>query len=125
MTRMNITLDGTEPPVEYIGDWAVMERDPVTRKIVLARVTELPDGGEKWETRVEQDCSALVEENAAIRQAQEGKRYGEGNTLIARIPMSVWANRLADPSKQGDDEFLKRWLNDPDHAAFRTKSGRI
>lgn len=125
MARMTVTLDGTEPPIEYVGDWAVMDYDPVTRTRKLARVTELPDGGEKWEWKTEQDCSALVQENAAIRQAQEGKRYGDGNTLIARIPMTVWANRLSDPIKQGDDEFLKRWLNDPDHAAFRTKSGRI
>lgn len=135
MTRMNVELedgshsavdlDGTEEPIEFIGDWAVMDRDPVTRVTKLARVTERPDGGETIEWKTLQDCEELVAENAAIRQEQDGQRYGEGNTLVARIPMTVFANRLTDAIKQGDDGFIKRWLNDPDHAAFRTKSGRI
>jgi hypothetical protein len=125
MARMNVTLDGTEPPIEYIGDWAVMDRDPVTRTTKLARVTELPDGGEKWEYKTLQDCEELIEENSSIRQEQDGQRYGDGNTLVARIPITVWSARLSEALKQGDDAFVKRWLNNPDHAAFRTKSGRI
>jgi hypothetical protein len=123
--RMNITLDGTEEPIEYVGDWAVLSRDPVTRTVKLMRVTDLPDGGEKWEYRTEQDCTELVDENTAIRNEQDGKRYGDGLTLIARVPMTVFSGRLNEAIRQGDHRFLSRFLNDPDHAAFRTKSGRI
>ena len=123
--RINVTLDGSEEPIEYVGDWAVLSRDPVTRTLKLMRVTDLPDGGEKWEYRTVQDCGVLVEENAEIRAAQAGQRYGDGLTLVARVPMTVWSGRLNEAIRQGDHAFLARFLNDPDHAAFRTKTGRI
>lgn len=67
----------------------------------------------------------LLDENAAIRAIQDGRRYGDGQTLVARVPMNVWANRLMESNRQRDRAHLRRFLNDPDHAGFRTKSGRV
>lgn len=120
-------LTGREPPVEYIDGWAVMHRDHLTGRIELAYVEEGagPNGADLWHFKSLQDCSQLLDENAAVRAVQAGKGWGDGLQHVASVPMNVWANRLSVASQQGDSAFIKRWLNDSDHAAFRTKSGKL
>lgn len=120
-------LTGHEPPIEYIDGWAVMSRDPITGLIELAYIEEGagPGGRDLVHLKTVQDCSALLDENKAIRAIQDGKRHGDGLQLKARVPMNVWANRLAEPMLQKDKAHLRRFFNDPDNAGFVVKSGSL
>ncbi|MFN7829823.1 MAG: hypothetical protein ACK5NX_01335 [Armatimonadota bacterium] len=72
----------------------------------------------------EQDVTALVERNKSLlANTDERARWGDGQ-IAASIPMTVWAEWVAT-GKDKDQAFLKRWLNDPANAHFRTRPGRI
>jgi hypothetical protein len=108
-------------PLEYTADgWCVLQRDRDT-----GREVHMLDDGDKMHIREMVPTDQLVAENAAMRAENAGKRHGDGMSLVARVPLNVFHNRLGEALRQGDDAFLRRWLNDPDHAAFRTRDGRI
>jgi hypothetical protein len=44
------------------------------------------------------------------------------NKLLARVPMTVMEQSIHE---QWDDNDWKKWLNDPDNAAFRVWQGRV
>jgi len=110
-----------DEPLEYTDDgWCVVFRDRQTGREIHAL-----DEGDKMRVREVMDVEGLVAENAAIRGELAGTRYGDGLSLAARVPIHVFHNRLAEAVRQGDDAFVRRWLNDGDHAAFRVRDGRI
>lgn len=72
----------------------------------------------------EQDVTALVERNkASMANTDERAKWGEGQ-IAASIPMSIYMEWVAT-GKDKDQAFVKRWLNDPANAHFRTRPGRI
>lgn len=111
----------SDTPLEYTDDgWCVVYRDPQ-----MGREIHALDEGDRMRVREIVDVERLVDENAAIRGELAGTRYGDGLSLAARVPINVFHNRLSEAMKQGDDEFIRRWLNDSDHAKFRVRDGRI
>ena len=71
------------------------------------------------------DAQGLIDQNTAMRN--EGVGQGKEMKLAARIPVhmvyeleALWKSLGLDTKKQ-----WKKWLNDPDMAAFRTNSDRI
>ena len=79
--------------------------------------------------RTEQDASAIIALNK-LHQSHfsSGKdKWGDGydhKTKVASIPLNIWM----DLKKQGiadDPVRMKRWLNDPDNLAFRTRPGTV
>lgn len=78
--------------------------------------------------RTEQDVSAIIELNKVHqKQFSSGKdSWGEGydhRTKIASIPLSVWTELK---KRIGNDPVaFKRWLNEPDNFAFRTRPGTV
>lgn len=79
--------------------------------------------------RTEQDATDIVELNKVHqRQFSSGKdTWGDGydhRTKVASIPLNIWM----DLRKRGitqDPVAMKRWLNDPDNFAFRTRPGMV
>lgn len=79
--------------------------------------------------RTEQDVTGILELNKVHRrQFSNGKdTWGDGydhRTKVASIPMSIYF----DLKKRGvvdDPVAFKRWLNDPDNFAFRTRPGTV
>lgn len=79
--------------------------------------------------RTEQDVTPIVEANRELHKNANGRFKGEMHR-VASIPLVV----LQELAKQGiitmagrvlDQARFKKWLNDPDNRAFRTRAGRI
>lgn len=87
------------------------------------------DDGEGFTLEATQDITALVDANkAAFNEFSSGRdSFGDGATLngkshVARIPAVIHA-KLTREGIVRDPVALKRWLNDPDNAVFRTRPG--
>lgn len=103
------------------GEWRLLEDDPVT-------------GHAKWFLPIDDkhfvikdvyyQTDALLDANADRLNDSLGKRWGDGQ-VAASIPLNVFFDQLAEPMRQKDRGFIKRWLNDSDHARFRTFKGKV
>ena len=71
-----------------------------------------------------QDVTKIVEANKRARnEIDRHHKFGEWSK-VASIPLTV----LYDLKRRGiadDPAAFKRWLNDPDNRAFRTRDARI
>ena len=66
----------------------------------------------------------LFERTQTARAETAGKSWGDGQK-VASIPIHIWQRELAEAQREGDEKHVKKWLNDPDHAKFRTKEGKV
>lgn len=57
-----------------------------------------------------------------IQRDRDNHRTGSVNKLVARVPMTVMETSIHE---QWDESDWKRWLNDPDNAAFRVWQGQV
>lgn len=67
---------------------------------------------------------AFMEANKALYDASDGQRWGEGK-VAARIPLSVLYGELAEPMREGDKDYIKKFLNDFDNRGYRTFKGQL
>lgn len=102
------------------GKWLPWSYDPVTRKKVT--FCENEDGTILWNT--ETVVEALVEQNKALFNDSEGQRWGDGK-VVASIDMSTYFDKIVPAKQNGDDAFIKRFLNDSDNRGYRTFKGTI
>lgn len=71
-----------------------------------------------------QDLEPMVEAAKASFNSYSGnERWGNGRH-VAYIP-NVFMQELMISGKIKDKDYMRRWLNNPDHAAFRTSPGRV
>lgn len=78
------------------------------------------------ECRIEQvqNTDFIVEQNKQrLAQSSAKDKWGE-MTLVATIPMSLWADLNAKGIVKDTKEF-KKWLNDPENRFFRTREGKV
>lgn len=108
-----------ESQLVFDGDWCLIDHDPVTGKQTWAL-----DEGDRMRVREVMPVDDLMAENAEMQIDALNRPFGD-MALVARVPMHVWQKALAPAILQGDDAYLSRWLNDGDHARFRTRLGRI
>jgi hypothetical protein len=66
----------------------------------------------------------LLEANKALFNDSDGKRWGDGQ-VAARIPLNVFFQDVAPRLKEGDHDFTKWWINNPNHLPYRTFKGRV
>lgn len=102
------------------GEWVLFDHDPKLKRTVWRR--ENPDGSSTF--RTDYDVSDTIEANREAQLAAEKGFKGDWHR-IASIPLNTFHDQLAEASRQGDDKYIARWLNDADNRAFRTKEGRI
>lgn len=102
------------------GDWTLFDGDIKLGRFVWVR--ENPDGSRTFRTDYRVDPT--VEMNKAQRNLAAPGWAGDYHH-VASIPLNVFWDQLAEASKQGDNKFLSRWLNDSDNRAWRTKEGRV
>lgn len=76
------------------------------------------------QTCTETYVEPVLEANAALRAENQGKRWGNGQ-IVASIPTDILYRELMPAQIQGDRKYVKKWLNDSDHAAFRTFEGTV
>lgn len=104
------------------GDWTLFDHDFHTGRTVWHMYD-----GEKDVYRVDYPVDATVAENKAIRNEADRAWKGDYHR-IASIPLGVLFNEqtgLAEASRQHDDKYLSKWLNDSDNRAWRTKDGNV
>ena len=78
--------------------------------------------------RSTQDVAPILERNLAQRNATSRRTPHGDMAQVARIPMVIIGELMRSGTLKGDAgdaERLKKWLNDPDHRAFRTREGRV
>lgn len=104
------------------GDWELIEWDAATGRTVWSMFD-----GQKVHIRTDTPVTQTLEQNAAARNAASSGWKGDYHR-IASVPMQLLYDEnlgLNKAVQQGDDAYLKRWLNDSDNAAWRTKEGRV
>lgn len=99
-------------------EWKVLSRDPD------GTVTYFMDIGDAWVVKTETPVDDLLAANREDFNNSLGQRFGDGK-VVARLPLNLFFDKLAEPMKQRDRKFIKRFLNDSSHAAFRTFKGNI
>lgn len=102
------------------GEWTLVDSDLKLKRFVWAR--QNPDGTTTYRTDYHADDT--VEANRDMRNAAEKGWKGDWHR-VASIPLNVFHDRLAEASRQGDDAYISRFLNDSDNLAFRTRGGRV
>ena len=102
------------------GDWSLISHDPLTGRQVWVYEDE-----QFFHVRTTYPLiDELIDHNAAIRNETAGQRWGEGK-LVASIPEHIYYREIAPARRDGDESYIKRWLNDADHRAFRTFDGKV
>lgn len=99
-------------------EWKILSQDPD------GTVTYFMDIGNAWVVKTETPVDDLLADNRAKFNDSLGKRFGDGK-VVARLPLNLFFDKLAEPMKQRDRKFIRRFLNDGDNAAYRTFKGNI
>lgn len=67
---------------------------------------------------------ALIRDNADSLFESKSKRFGDG-VVNARIPLNVFYREMAPRLKEGDEDFVKWFLNHPDKQMYRRFRGKV
>lgn len=100
----------------------LFDTDPVTK---TSRVFHWNESDESFHIETLQNVSDTVELTQAEFNAMDERAPWKGDIhQVGRIPL----NKVAELERLGiwrDDEALRRWLNDPENRAFRTRPGKL
>lgn len=97
-----------------------MEVQTVYRNSDGVRRTMISEQGSGLITvKTEVDMTQLVDNNRALAELHPDRST---NKLVARVPMTVYEQSIIE---EWDEAKWKKWLNDPDNAAFRVWSGTV
>ena len=102
------------------GDWTLFSYDPKLKKQVWYLTN--PDGSMTW--RTDYEVQATVDANQAQRNMSQRGWAGDYHH-VASIPQNVYWDQIAEASKENDQKYLSKWLNDSDNRAWRTKDGTL
>ena len=71
------------------------------------------------------DATQIVSDNKDRFNSFDEKANWKGDMHhVASIPMALFYQMKAE-GKLDDEAYMKRWLNDPDNRAFRTRPGEV
>lgn len=101
------------------GGFVLIDYDELTGKEVWIREQ---DGIRTVRTVMPVDD--ILDANAAAQVDNLNRPWGDV-APVASIPMHIWQREIAPAIMQEDEAYIKRWLNDADHAKFRTRGGRV
>jgi hypothetical protein len=97
----------------------IFDTDPMTG---ITRYWHVTDRGEfVIET---QQKIAVDESNTRARNATDKRAKWGDMSRVASIPLSVFYD-LKRKGIVDDPKAMKKWLNDPDNRAFRTREGTV
>lgn len=104
------------------GDWTLYDHDLKTGRSVWHMFD-----GEKDVFRIDYPVDATIEENTAFRN-DASKGWAGDYHRIASIPLGILHDEklgLMEATRQNDQKYLSKWLNDADNRAWRTKDGTV
>lgn len=67
---------------------------------------------------------AMLEDNRRLLDESQTQRFGDGR-VVARVPLNVFYRDFASRLKDGDEDFMKSWLNNGDNRPYRTFRGKV
>jgi hypothetical protein len=67
---------------------------------------------------------ALIEDNQRLFNESQGKRFGDGK-VVGRVPLNVFYRDVAPRLKEGDEDYMKWFLNHDQSRPYRTFRGRV
>lgn len=67
--------------------------------------------------------TGLLEDNKRLLDESNHKRFGDGR-VVARIPLNVLYQN-ADKLRDGDQDWVKWFVNHPDNRMYRTFRGKV
>ena len=103
--------------------WRLVSHDPLTGRLV--EEYEIDEKTTIVRTRYWAPVAeAFAERNRQALNDSYGVPFGDGK-VVASIPMHVWAREIAPARRNGDDRYIRKWLNDPDNRVFRIFRGRV
>ncbi len=113
-------------PGDMFGDWRCLDDDPVTGVAEWVWFeTDVNGTVERIHVkRIQHHTEQLIRQNKALFNESQGKRWGDGK-VAASIPLPIWHGQLAEAHANKDRKYIRKWLNDPDHRAFRTFEGNL
>jgi hypothetical protein len=111
-----------------------MEDKPVSKRLL----NETPEQAirrihhahaDEYAIETVQDVTEIVEENKMAYNARGGERWKHFVNHVAQIPTSIYYDLkrkgIIDDKRDPEMKALRRWLNDPDNRAWRTRPGRL
>lgn len=82
--------------------------------------------GARWIYRTDHDADQIIAGNRAAQAEYAGKKRAEGlGDAVASVPLNVFYDQLAEPLRQRDAAYLRRWMNNSDHSDWRVRAGRV
>lgn len=101
-------------------DKRLFDYDPLTG---ITRWFHYDDAEDAFYIQTEQETEGLIEQNK--REANDADSGWKGDWhKVASIPLSIFV-RLQKEGIVHDQDAMKKWLNDPNNALFRTKHGKV
>lgn len=67
---------------------------------------------------------ALLEQNKREYDESHSKRFGDGK-VVASVPLNKFYREVVPYIKDGDQDFMKWWLNHPDNRVYRSFRGKV
>ena len=111
--RVNIPEESWE--LVEVTDGFVRHRAPLER---------YPDGTVVYVYRTApRGLTGLLEDNRRLRDESEHKRFGDGR-VVARIPLNVLYQNV-ERLREGDQDWIKWFVNNPDNRMYRTFRGKV
>jgi len=107
-------------PRIYDGDWYLFDHNEKLGRTVWA----LNNGDGTTTFRTEYRVDPTIDENTAFRNMAEPGWKGDWHR-VASIPLNVFHDQLAEATRQDDQAYISRFLNDSDNRAWRVKDGTI
>lgn len=104
----------------------LFDHDPLTG---ITEWFHMEDGDDSFTIQTTQDAAPLIEANREHFNQFDSARTPFGDKIgasskVASIPLNVYMD-LKTKGILRDPAAFKRWLNDPDNRAFRTRPGTV
>lgn len=104
----------------FDGPWKLFSYDALTGRSVWV----IHEDG-RMHFRTDYPVENLIRQNAEANADAIGQRFGE-LPRVASVPLNVYHDSgLAQAHREGDRKFVKRFFNDTDNAAWRTRGGHV
>ena len=105
------------------GDWILIDYHSISGSYLW--MLDCP--GDEVITKVTTDIEDTLQTNQELYNESQvtHKRFGDGQA-VATIPLDLFfKNDLHLAEKQGDDRYIKKFLNDFDNRPFRSFRGKV
>ena len=101
-------------------DKRLFDHDPLTG---ITRWFHWDDAEDAFYIQTQQETEDLIDQNK--REANDTSNGWSGDWhKVASIPLTIFM-QLQKEGIVDDQEAMKKWLNDPSNAYFRTKHGQV